>query len=239
MIAADSFYLDPTDPRAGDAQIREEQMAASTRAYTKLVVRLRAQAELEQMHWDLQQESTPKAEPPSPPLLMPIPRHANGNGPPVTLGPRYGRVNSSSASVSDSGHGGHSHPPVSRAASAATKYRNRPHKRSASVAHSVAPSVLSTVENGSAAYGGGVAVRGVYRFRSPLFKLGHAPLLRVFVPNREGVWLSDDNVIKCEQELNRAGVIPFLKVGDVVWNVAVGDENNIGMYESSQDVVRC
>lgn len=228
MIAADYLALDPADPRADDAQIRAEQMAASTRAYTKLVIRLRAQAELEQMQWDLQQESIPQEETPALPQSMANPRHANGNGPPVTLGPRYGHLNSSSASVSDSGHGGYSHPPVSRAPSAATRYRTGHHKRSASVARSVAPSISSTVENGNGAYGGGVTVRGVYRFRSPLFKLGHAPLLRVFVSNREGVWLTDENVLKCEQELARAGVTPFLKVGDIVWDVAVGDESNIG-----------
>lgn len=71
-------------------------------------------------------------------------------------------------------------------------------------------------------------MRGVYRFRSPLFKLGHAPLLRVFVPNREGIWLSDDGVVRCEQELEKAGVSQFLKVGDVVWDVAIGDEGNVG-----------
>jgi hypothetical protein len=232
MIAADHLSLDLTDPRADDARIRAEQMAASTRAYTKLVIRLRAQAELEQMQWDLQQESMPQEEIPPPLPLQPmhIPLHANGNGPPVTLGPRYGRINSSSTSVSDSGHGGYSRPPVSRAASAAARYRNGHHKRSASVARSVAPSINSTVENGNGTYGGGVAVRGVYRFRSPLFKLGHAPLLRVFVPSREGVWLSDENVVKCEQELTRAGVTPFLKVGDVVWDVAASDESNIGAF---------
>jgi len=239
MIAADYLHLDPTDPRADDARIIAHQMAASTRAYTRLVIRLRAQAELEQMQFDVQQESMPPEESPSPagPISMPTPRHANdnnGNGPPVTLGPRYGRVNSSSASVSDSGHGHYSHPPVSRAGSAAARYRSGRHQRSASVARSVAPSINSTIETGNGTYGGGVAVRGVYRFRSPLFKLGHAPLLRVFVPNREGIWLSDDNVVKCEQELSRAGVTPFLKVGDVIWDVAVGDENNIGMYKKQQ-----
>ncbi|KAF8312062.1 hypothetical protein DL93DRAFT_2060266, partial [Clavulina sp. PMI_390] len=66
------------------------------------------------------------------------------------------------------------------------------------------------------------------RFRSPLFKLGQAPLLRVFVPNSAGVWLSDDNILRCEDELRRAGVTSYLKVGDVVWDVALGDEGNVG-----------
>lgn len=66
------------------------------------------------------------------------------------------------------------------------------------------------------------------RFRSPLFQLGHAPVLRVFVANPEGSWLTDDNVIECEKELKRAGVTPLMRVGDVVWDTAVGDEGNIG-----------
>lgn len=237
IIAADDLNLPTDDPRALDVRILSRQMAASTRAYTKLVIRLRAQAELEQLQWDIEQESLPQDEspPPPPPHSLPIQRgsNPNGSGPPVSMGNngRYGRMNGSSTSLSDSGHGGQFYPPVSRASSAAARYRNGgggPPKRSTSVARSVAPSVVSTVENGNGAYGGGVAVRGVYRFRSPLFKLGHAPLLRVFVPNREGMWLSDDNVVRCEQELVRTGVTPFLKVGDVVWDVAVGDEGNLG-----------
>jgi hypothetical protein len=59
--------------------------------------------------------------------------------------------------------------------------------------------------------------------------MGHAPLLRVFVPSPEGQWLSDENVIRCEEELQLAGVTSLLKVGDVVWDIAVGDEGNLGM----------
>jgi len=61
-------------------------------------------------------------------------------------------------------------------------------------------------------------------FQSPLYRPGHAPLLRVFVPSPDGPWLSDDTVLACEKELKRAGVISLLKAGDVVWDTAVSDE---------------
>lgn len=65
-------------------------------------------------------------------------------------------------------------------------------------------------------------------FQSPLVRLHRAPLLRVFVPSPEGEWLSDSSVVECEAELKRAGVLKMLRVGDVVWDVAVGDEGNLG-----------
>jgi hypothetical protein len=48
------------------------------------------------------------------------------------------------------------------------------------------------------------------------------------VPSPEGEWLSDESVLDCEKELKRAGVLPLLRVGDVVWDAAVGDEGNVG-----------
>ncbi|KAG8689214.1 hypothetical protein FRC09_012513, partial [Ceratobasidium sp. 395] len=65
-------------------------------------------------------------------------------------------------------------------------------------------------------------------FRSPLVRAGHSPLLRVFVPSKEGAWLSDTSVLDCEKELKRAGALPLLRVGDVIWDAAVGDEGNAG-----------
>ena len=65
-------------------------------------------------------------------------------------------------------------------------------------------------------------------FHSPLFRLRRAPLLQVFVPSPEGDWLSDASILECEAELKRAGVIHLLRAGDVVWDVAVGDEANVG-----------
>lgn len=65
-------------------------------------------------------------------------------------------------------------------------------------------------------------------FHSPLYRIGHAPLLRVFVPSPEGPWLSDASVLACEKELKRAGIVQLLKVGDVVWDTAVSDEAGFG-----------
>lgn len=65
-------------------------------------------------------------------------------------------------------------------------------------------------------------------FKSPLFRLRRAPLLRVFVPSPEGDWLSDAGVLECETELRKAGILPLLRVGDVVWDTALGDEGNVG-----------
>ncbi|KAI0674226.1 hypothetical protein C8Q78DRAFT_967324 [Trametes maxima] len=65
-------------------------------------------------------------------------------------------------------------------------------------------------------------------FHSPLFRIRRAPLLQVFVPSPEGDWLSDTSVLECEKELKRAGVVPLLRPGDVVWDTAVGDEGNMG-----------
>ncbi|ETW75243.1 hypothetical protein HETIRDRAFT_331665 [Heterobasidion irregulare TC 32-1] len=74
---------------------------------------------------------------------------------------------------------------------------------------------------------GGAAAAGV-AFRSPLFRLRRAPLLRVFVPSPGGEWLSDASVQECEMELRKAGVVALLRPGDVVWDMAVGDEGNTG-----------
>jgi hypothetical protein len=65
-------------------------------------------------------------------------------------------------------------------------------------------------------------------FRSPLFRMRRAPLLRVFVPSPEGDWLSDKSVLECEAECKRAGVLKLLRMGDVIWDIAVGDEGNVG-----------
>ncbi|KAH9925787.1 uncharacterized protein B0H18DRAFT_1008346 [Fomitopsis serialis] len=64
--------------------------------------------------------------------------------------------------------------------------------------------------------------------QSPLFRLRRAPLLQVFVPSPEGDWLSDESIVTCEEELKKAGVSHLLRAGDVVWDIAIGDEGNIG-----------
>ena len=66
------------------------------------------------------------------------------------------------------------------------------------------------------------------KFKSPLYRSGHAALLRTFVPSPEGPWLSDASVMECERELKRAGVIALLKPGDVIHDLAAGDEGNTG-----------
>ena len=74
----------------------------------------------------------------------------------------------------------------------------------------------------------GSPVRGSSGFRSPLFTLRRAPLLRVFVPSPEGDWLSDASILECEAELRRAGAMQHMRLGDVAWDIAVGDEGNAG-----------
>ncbi|ESK94515.1 hypothetical protein Moror_7982 [Moniliophthora roreri MCA 2997] len=64
--------------------------------------------------------------------------------------------------------------------------------------------------------------------RSPLFRIRRAPLLRVFVPSSEGDWLSDASVLECEAELKLARIRDLIRFGDVVWDIAVGDEGNVG-----------
>jgi len=50
----------------------------------------------------------------------------------------------------------------------------------------------------------------------------------VFVPSPEGDWLSDKSVLECEAECRKAGISKLLRMGDVVWDIAVGDEGNVG-----------
>jgi len=50
----------------------------------------------------------------------------------------------------------------------------------------------------------------------------------VFVPSPEGDWLTDASVLACEGELKKAEVMHLVRAGDVVWDVAVGDEGNVG-----------
>lgn len=91
-----------------------------------------------------------------------------------------------------------------------------------------APSPTSSFSH-SHAHGVAPSQRGpVNTFRSPLFRPRRAPLLQVFVPSPEGDWLSDTSVLQCESELKRAGVLHCLRAGDVIWDVAVGDEGNVG-----------
>ncbi|KAK7052252.1 hypothetical protein R3P38DRAFT_2685050 [Favolaschia claudopus] len=140
-------------------------LTMSTRAYTRVVLRLRAQAE---------REAADVAA-------------AKAAGPPVP--PKKQRISNGYASN-----------------------RSSPSRTS-----SRAPSPTS-----------GHGHQASTTFRSPLFRLKRAPLLRVFVPSPDGDWLSDKSVLECEAELKRANVLGLLRVGDVVWDIAVGDEGNVG-----------
>lgn len=35
-------------------------------------------------------------------------------------------------------------------------------------------------------------------------------------------------MLACETELKKAGVLKLLRAGDVIWDIAVGDEGNVG-----------
>ncbi|KAG6910350.1 hypothetical protein DXG01_011419 [Tephrocybe rancida] len=136
-------------------------LAASTRAYTRVVLRLRAQGEKE-----------------------------------ITIARFRGGLRGGSR-------------PASRAPSPTFSHSNHSH---------------GSVQNSQPQNARPAAVT----FQSPLFRLKRAPLLRVFVPSPDGDWLSDKSVLECEAECRRAGVRDLMRFGDVVWDVAVGDEGNVG-----------
>lgn len=168
-VAADyisQLSIHPTK-RNQDVMAGAARMTAATRAYSRVVLRLRAQAEKEH-------QAHARARPANPPL---------------SASARFGSRPPSPTSIFSSSH--HGHGPSSN--------HNRP-----------------TTSNGTST------------FQSPLFRLKRAPLLRVFVPSPEGDWLSDANVLECEAELKRAGLGHLMRVGDVIWDVAVGDEGNLG-----------
>jgi hypothetical protein len=162
-----------------------------TRAFNRIVIRLRAQAEA-----DVEQNAVRRRR--SIGQVQPPQRQNNG-------------------------------PPLSWSASKAQGQGGR--RRSGSRQSSRAPSPTNSMWSqgaGSQAHLplGTTPTSG--GFRSPLFRLRRAPLLRVFVPSPEGDWLSDAGVLECETELRKAGILPLLRVGDVVWDTALGDEGNIG-----------
>jgi hypothetical protein len=160
-------------------------LTASTRAYTRVILRLRAQAEKEAI---LLQQSRGLG------ITVKQPNLNNSSS--------YYPLSSSSSSVRG---GGGNHSRVS----------------------SRAPS--PTTSNGAGSNNGLQEQQTTsLTFRSPLFRLRRAPLLRVFVPSPEGDWLSDKSVLACEEECKRARVMHLIRLGDVIWDVAVGDEGNVG-----------
>ncbi|KAG9031285.1 hypothetical protein FRB95_002925 [Tulasnella sp. JGI-2019a] len=185
----------PNMPRTPVPKILTNQvrmMASSTRAYTKVVLRLRAQAEAEA-------------------VTMPA---ISVSGPDFDSRGRRGARGKDKMPATGPG----THPPTSTAA----KLHSR---RAPSPAFSFAS---ASDRYGSPGDSSAAAVSTPGRFRSPLYKSGHAALLRVFVPSPEGAWLSDSSVIECERELKRAGAVGLLRVGDVVHDLAAGDEANTG-----------
>ncbi|KAG8900567.1 hypothetical protein FRB99_005979, partial [Tulasnella sp. 403] len=186
-------------PKSLTNQVR--MMASSTRAYTRVVLRLRAQAEAEEAHL--------------PRVPVPMPSESSLRG----------RTNMARGQHRMPLTGPGTHPPTTgpvqglnrRSPSPAfsfTSYDNFGPK-----SQPTPPIITATPP---------AVVNAPGRFRSPLFKSGHAPLLRVFVPSPEGAWLSDESVLECERELKRAGVMGLLKIGDVVHDLAAGDEANTG-----------
>ncbi|KAH6909800.1 hypothetical protein BKA70DRAFT_1274841 [Coprinopsis sp. MPI-PUGE-AT-0042] len=178
-------------------------MTTSTRAYTRVVLRLRAQAEKE----SATSSATPPRSasvPPPPPSASGAAKAANGysNG--------YGPARSMSR-------------PSSRAPSPTMSNYSHFGGGSSQVGHGSQSGL-----GGSTTMQHGNSSQTSLTFRSPLFRLRRAPLLRVFVPSPEGDWLSDKSVMDCETECKKAGVLPLMRMGDVVWDIAVGDEGNVG-----------
>lgn len=169
-----------TDPQTLD------NLVVSCRAFTRVVLRLRCQAEAEAAH--------------------------NAR---LTL-----YETSSTASLQSQGRNYRSQ---TGRADSFTRHSSRAPSPSSS--HSQLPPLRTKTTSSSRHRG---AQGSFNTFQSPLFRLRRAPLLQVFVPSPEGDWLSDASILECEAELKRAGVLHLLRAGDVVWDVAAGDEGNVG-----------
>jgi len=168
-------------------------MKKETRAFNRVVIRLRAQAEADMEH----NAALRRRQSIGPPQSQ-----RQNNGPPLSW----------SAGAAQ-GQGG-KHRSVSQQSSRA------PSPTNSAWSHGASSQVHLPL--GSTHTSGG--------FKSPLFRLRRAPLLRVFVPSPEGDWLSDASVVECETELRKAGILPLLRIGDVVWDIALGDEGNVGRF---------
>jgi hypothetical protein len=187
-------------PNHRDPSLAEtvQSLTAATRAYTRVLLRLRAQAEKE--------ASIQQAQPPSAPATPSAPSPINGRGGNGNFSPaRPGAGSASRVS--------------SRAPSPTTSSNSHYYHNAAAMNSNV--NITSAAAQASSS-------QTNLTFRSPLFRLRRAPLLRVFVPSPGGDWLSDRSVLECEAECKRAGILHLLRFGDVVWDVAVGDEGNVG-----------
>ncbi|KAI6026663.1 hypothetical protein BKA83DRAFT_4246309 [Pisolithus microcarpus] len=169
-------------------------LALTTRAYTKVVLRLRAQAESE-AKWitRLREEHV---------------RTCNGCSPPNQATKARGEERQAPSPSSSSPH----------------------HDASKANGHARQPSSSEGSMSSSSGTSSCACPLPRPSFQSPLFRPNRAALLRVFVPSPDGTWLSDVSVEECEAELRRSatGAVKLLRAGDVVWDIALGDEGNIG-----------
>jgi len=190
VYAQTAFSILSSPPSEENARLIHD-MKKETRAFNRIVIRLRAQAEADmEQNAVRRRRSIGQAQPPQ----------RQNNGPPLSW-----------SAGKAQGQGG-KHRSVSRQSSRAPSPTNSMWSQGAgSQVH---------LPLGTTRTSGG--------FKSPLFRLRRAPLLRVFVPSPEGDWLSDAGVLECETELRKAGILPLLRVGDVVWDTALGDEGNVG-----------
>lgn len=201
------------NPTAYAAQISKSLLASSCRAYTRVVLRLRSQADalaLEAINYGSGGGGGGVY------MNAFTPPQSTGsfaqNGSAVKLPGSGSRSQSRHASRAASPTGGSMH------VRPRSSYSASGHGHDSRRSMSRPPEPLDGPEG-----------RPLFtKFQSPLYKPGHAPLLRVFVPSPEGEWLSDTSVLECEKEIKRAGVLSLLKVGDIVWDAAVGDEGNVG-----------
>jgi hypothetical protein len=188
VYAQASFSILSSPPSEENAWLIHD-MKKETRAFNRIVIRLRAQAEADvEQNAVRRKRSSGQAQPPQ----------RQNNGPPLSW-----------SAGKAQGQGGR-HRSASRQSSRAPSPTNSMWSQGASQVH---------LPLGATPAAG---------FKSPLFRLRRAPLLRVFVPSPEGDWLSDAGVLECETELRKAGILPLLRVGDVVWDTALGDEGNAG-----------
>ena len=201
----------PTTHRDPAIRLVVQQLVASTRAYNRVLVRLRAQLEKEAAAAAVSERAQ-----------LTLGGSGRGN---VRLSP--GARGGGSGGGGGGGGGGGSSRPSSRAPSPAASYTSF--------------SINNSGNHHGHGNGNASASQTNLALRSPLFKLRRAPLLRVFVPSPEGDWLSDKSVLECEAECRRAGVVPLLRLGDVVWDVAVGDEGNVGrlVWDGTYLIVSC
>ena len=197
-VAAMHVHSLTIHPNNRDPSLAEtvQSLTAATRAYTRVLLRLRSQAEKE--------ASIQQSQPPSAPATPSVPSPHNGRGSNGNFSP--GRPAGSASRVS------------SRAPSPTTSSNSHYYHNAGAMNSNV--NINTAVQASSS--------QTNLTFRSPLFRLRRAPLLRVFVPSPGGDWLSDRSVLECEAECKRAGILHLLRFGDVVWDVAVGDEGNVG-----------